>query len=74
MERVHVSFETQKLRDAARSAAKKLGCHNLKLEQLAVIETFVKGCDVFAVLPMGYGKSLALHAYLLCLTNCWVWV
>lgn len=67
-------FETRKLRDATRSAAKELGCHDLKLEQLAVIETFVKGRDVFAVLLMGYGKSLALHAYLLCFTNCWVWV
>ena len=46
------------MRDAAKSAAKKLGYHDLKPEQLAVVETFVKGRDVFAVLPKGYDKSL----------------
>ena len=37
MERVHVSLKTQKVRDAARSAAKELGYHSLKPEQLAVL-------------------------------------
>ena len=36
---------------------------NLKPEQLEVVETFVKGCDLFAVLPTGYGKSLSLAAF-----------
>ena len=36
MERVHVSLETQKVRDAARSAAKELGYQDVKPEQLAV--------------------------------------
>ena len=46
------------IRDAVQSAARELGYANLKPEQLDVVETFVKGRDVFAVLPTGYGKSL----------------
>ena len=46
------------IREAARSVAKDLGYPNLKPERLEVVETFVKGRDVFAVLPTGYGKSL----------------
>ena len=53
-----VNFTTRSLREAARSAARELGYPDLKPVQLKVIETFVKGCDVFAVLPTGYGKSL----------------
>ena len=50
------------IREAARSAAKELGYPNLKPEQLEVVETFVKGCNMFAVLPAGDGKSLSLAA------------
>ena len=46
------------IREAVKSAAKELGYPDLKPEQLDVMETFVKGRDVFAVLPTGYGKSL----------------
>ena len=53
-----VSFETRSVREAARSAARELGFPDLKPEQLKVVETFVKGHDVSAVLPTGYGKSL----------------
>jgi len=42
-----------------KSAAKELGYPDLKPEQLEVVETFVKRSDLFAVLPTGYGKSLA---------------
>ena len=42
----------------SRSATRELGCANIKPEQLDVVEAFVKGRDVFAVLPNGYGKSL----------------
>ena len=45
------------IREAAKSAAKELGYLDLKPEQLEVVETFVKGRDLFAVLPTGYGKS-----------------
>ena len=39
-------------------AAKELDYPVLKPEQLDVLFTFVKGRDVFAVLPTGFGKSL----------------
>ena len=51
-------------REAASSAAKELGYPDLKLEQMEVVETFVKGRDVFAILPTGYGKFVfRLPAY-----------
>ena len=53
-----VHLVRMEIRDAARSAVRELGYANLKLEQLDVVEAFVKGCDVFAVLQTGYGKSL----------------
>ena len=37
---------------------REFGYANLKPELLDVVEAFVKGRDVFAVLPTGYGKSL----------------
>ena len=43
---------------ACREAASSLGYQTLKEEQLDVITSFVKGKDVFAVLPTGFGKSL----------------
>ena len=46
------------IREAAKSAAKDLGYPDLKPEQLDVVETFVKGRDVFAVLLTDFGKSL----------------
>ena len=32
--------------------------HHVKPEQMEVVEAYVQGCGVFAVLPTGYGKSL----------------
>ena len=46
------------IREAAKSAAKDLGYPDLKPEQQDIVETFVKGRDVFAVFPTGFGKSL----------------
>ena len=37
---------------------RRLGYENVKDHQRKVIESFVEGNDVFAVLPTGYGKSL----------------
>ena len=52
------SVDSHSVREAATSAARELGYPDLKPEQLKVVETFVKGRDVFAVLPTDYGKSL----------------
>ena len=49
------------IQEAMRRAAKELGYFDLKPEQLEVVETFVKGRDLLAVLPTGYGKSLARY-------------
>lgn len=46
------------LRAAVRSTANELGYPELKPEQLEVVEAFVKGRYVFAVLSTGYGKCL----------------
>ena len=51
-------MDTERVREAARSTARELGYTDLKQEQLRVVEAFVEGRDVFAVLPFGYGKSL----------------
>ena len=40
------------------SAAQRLGYERVKPQQLKVIVSFLKGNDVFAVLPTGYGKTL----------------
>ena len=45
------------IREAAKSGANELGYRDLKPELLDIKETFVKGCNVFAVHPTGYGKS-----------------
>ena len=50
-------MDTERVREAARNAARVLGYTDLKQEQLRVVEAFVER-DVFAVLPTGYGKSL----------------
>ena len=42
---------------AEETVSRKLG-YVLKEEQRKVINAFVRGNDVFAVLPMGYGKYL----------------
>lgn len=51
-------FDSKLVREAARLSVKDLGYEDLKHEQLRVVEEFVQGKDVFAVLPTGYGKSL----------------
>ena len=43
---------------AIHAAAEELGYQSLKPEQLKVMQAFVSGRDVFAVLPTGFGKSL----------------
>ena len=42
----------------AKAVASSLGYRDLKKEQSSVINSFVSGNDVFAVLPTGFGKTL----------------
>ena len=42
-------------------AIQKLGYSQLKPEQLKVIMEFIRGKDVFAVLPTGFGKTRAFN-------------
>ena len=50
--------EMSSVRESICRAAQELGYPVLKPEQLDVLVNFVKGRDVFAVLPTGFGKSL----------------
>ena len=43
---------------AALNAVQQLGYSSIKDEQLKVVAGLVRGHDVFAVLPTGFGKSL----------------
>ena len=45
-------------KESIHCAAEELPYHTLKLEQLDMVFQFVKGRDVFAVLPTRFGKSL----------------
>ena len=42
----------------AKAVASSLGYRDLKKEQSTVINNFVSGNNVFAVLPTGFGKTL----------------
>ena len=44
--------------DAAAATTQALGYQQMKPQQLEVVQSFVKGNDVFGVLPTGFGKSL----------------
>ena len=46
------------IKEAATAAAQVLGYPEMKPQQLEVVEVFVRGNDVFGVLPTGYWKSL----------------
>lgn len=49
---------TDPCESVATKAAKTLGCSELKPEQMQVVTAVLRGRDVFAVLPTGYGKTL----------------
>ena len=53
-----MDFPETAVRDAALNSAQHLGYKQLKDLQMQVVVEFVKGHDVFALLPTGYGKSL----------------
>ena len=48
----------ERIEKAIEVSALKLGYASVKSHQLTVISSYVRGEDVFAVLPTGYGKSL----------------
>ena len=50
--------------EAVVAAAGDLGYSSLKEEQLKVVNAFLEGPHVFAVLPTGYGKSLCFPLHL----------
>ena len=50
--------QVEKVTQAVTEAANELGFPVLKPEQLEVVTSFLRGRDVFAVLPTGFGKSL----------------
>ena len=51
-------FTSVGIREAAMAAARFLGYTHMKVQQLEVVESLVRGNDVFRVLPTGFGKSL----------------
>ena len=51
-------YSSGAITEAAEAATQALGYQQMKPQQLEVIESFIKGNDVFGVLPTGFGKSL----------------
>ena len=51
-------YPSHKVQEATRSAVRELGYQDVEPDQMKVVEAYVQGRDVFAVLPTGYGKSL----------------
>ncbi len=51
-------YSSDAIRGAAEDAAQLLGYRQMKPQQFRVVESFLKGHDVFGVLPTGFGKSL----------------
>ena len=51
-------YPSHKVQEATKSAVRELRYQDVKPEQMEVVEAYVQGRGVFAVLPTGYGKSL----------------
>ena len=51
--------------DAVEEVVEERLGYKLKKEQRDVIVSYIKGNDVFAILPTGFGKSLCYQALLL---------
>ena len=52
------SISDATIQTAATNAVQQLGYTSIKEEQLKVVAAIIRGHDVFAVLPTGFGKSL----------------
>ena len=50
--------ENERVQGCVLQAAQELGYHSMKPAQVEIILNFVRGRDVFAILPTGFGKSL----------------
>ena len=46
-------YSNDAVREVAESTAREFGYAHMKSEQLRVVEAFVQGSDVFAILPTG---------------------
>ena len=62
-------FQPEEVEGAAAVAVQQLGYKEIKPEQLQVVAGILRGRDVFAVLPTGFGKVPVLLVYLLSTTN-----
>ena len=51
---------TSFIKHCVTKAAEELGYPTMKQEQLDVAIAFVEGRDVFAILPIGFGKSCVM--------------
>ena len=54
---VHME-ESERIQACILQAVQEFGYHSMKQAQVEVVLNFVKGRDVFAILPTGFGKSL----------------
>ena len=53
-------YSSDVIRGAAEDAARLLGYRQIKPQQLRVVKSFLKGHDVFGVLPSGVGKVFVM--------------
>jgi len=56
--RLHCDFEEPTVNFAILEAFQRLGYDRPTEDQALAVQTFVLGCDVFVMLPIGSGKSL----------------
>ena len=63
------TFTETEVREAASFAARQLGYEQMKPEQLEVVSGVLNGCDVFTILPTGFGKSLCFASLRPSMTN-----
>ena len=70
--KIDATMELRVIREAARTAAKDMGYSDLRPQQLKIIESFVKGRDVFAFYTRDTAKACAMDVCHLCLTSYYI--